>query len=1662
MKKTGFIIAVFLSLALVSSGQETFKLPVRAVSDSFISLHISVKGTPGTVIASGSSKGYIEAELEIPCSAGEKKTLEYYYHITRAGEWAGRGKGSVEMLFDTEAFPERLLVVSQKEKDVSSHRLFLFSLNKRFFKGGEKGYLIIQSADAVTTSLPSDKFNLTLKDVFPFSPDSPDIELQTVREQEGLYSFNIPVIPNSVYRLKIVDAANNGEAPLGDFLIGLRTFDPNISIFTDRNRTVFLQGEKVEVNLYLAGSGQFEGKINLAVDGKILTEQAVSFSKEKTVSFLLDTSDFSHGTHILKATLSNNAEATYPMEIVSSVLASHLVRLDYHFFASLLQPVSNGLSPAAIAQQAGLYVDAVTEGGSSYEIGDILFDKRENIFSKEDRYRDIKGFIEEHPLYLPKERTYNPIKTYHLLEEILKNRASYFLRPSFIRYLAHSIPEDENRRYRHVQLLAQTFRNYPSFAGLNYHDDTYALGYGETGWMDGRRAERMKALKQDFEKETGKKPEQDRKGWIDFINRLFPSVYERYQKGLKEVDKNYLGTSQLVPDAGAADGFYIPLVYRNLDAVTYLSYSDHVGFPLQEAFQGALYKAGLRDKPVYSTQNGHMPTSLRFEAMMQASTLCEGMGFMDINGKLGPYAIKDNWVLGNGGDHYRIPDGMRIAGRTVAELYKRYGDFFLKLNRGEQTAILFSYTQAASERTGSATDHKYTVFEAYSSLARSHIPADIITEEEISSGGFERYKVIVLAGLKVELPERVKTRLKEFQKQGGVIFADSECSFQVNSVKTLPVAFSSYGIHWGGFDGNLEYRLFYDVAVKKSPAIREAIGPFIEEMFTCENPRVFLFHRKAGSSHYLFTFHDTPPAFDWGLPFDADAEEIWKDSKLRNEYRAYSNKYSGSDRLYQNWMIPTVKEIRLKGLEGYTVYDVLEGKKIDVKDSVLNADFRRFEGRIYAFLPDEIAGVNLSVSGSLDCGVNLTGKSGKEIEEPVPVEVTITDREDNVVYHIFRASPFSERLPVQKTGTYTIKAKELFSGYFATGTFSVREDLEAKAQEVSDVVVFDRDALNRFVQQKRKAVIYVGEEQHIPIAEKIKASFPGQAVIRKISSTPVKDIPLKWKYDDEEISLKGELAEGKIIGRRQFLRDVKVGYPDPDPVFIIEDNVILLGTPGQNLLMEEIFNSSLAVRTGSENYPGKGRGMVSYVWSPFYAHCDSILLFGSDEEGLGKAVRTFADICNKGQDGTDIPAPPRLFQAGHQFTPAVQLSAVLKGKTEKGKDTASFIDEFSPGYTDGYISSLGCSDDGKTILAGTDAFGYNLFCLDEEGNILWKNKVRDYMIQGVGVSGGLTAAGIIHSDRRSAESSVFVYDRQGKFLWKESGFIRNALDQFVLLPEGRGVVVNKGDCLLALDKEHKQIWRYSPQLSEKEELRRLVISPDGKHILAGSWIIGNVGRGAFAHTLFLIDAFTGEELWKKKGGTDTVAFGADISHSSSVVTGSYEGSISVFGVDGKKSFYKQLIPEVKPEEILKEFSLNGIYQLRVSESGRYILVKRGAFDFNAYIINTVTGGIILLQAEGLIAGIDIYRDDMFAVGSFDRTVRVFDKSGRLLWKVDIGSAAELKFMPDGRLLAGTITGVLHCFGSDGKQMWKTDLGEAGYMPELNEFLAGQPDVLLNR
>lgn len=1655
-------IKVFFFLFLIYSfcfSQNEAEIRVRAVSESFINLCISIPDLNITTIASGSLKGYRENKIVIPCKkekTGEKIKINFLYHITQAGEWIGREKGEFEVNFDPDKFPYKLILLSQKGKDISRYQFFIFSLDKIFFKTGEKGYLKIYKRDKL--NVPDSGFACFLKNILPFSSNSQWIKIPLKQGADGIYSFTIPSLLNGVYKMKIVyggkDKLNLNTTPYGDFLIGISSFDPNISIFTDRNRTIFLQGEKVEINVFLKGTDLFNAKVKFFLDNNFLKEFNISSDKISTFSFALETSKIFPGKHILKAVLTSGAEANYPLTIVSPVLSTHLVILDYHFFSSLLRPLPYGISLTTIIKNESDYVNTITEGGGSYEFLDELYHKRDggDIFKK-DRYTGIKKFIKKYPLYLPEERTYNPDRREQIFQLLLKYHVSHLLRPSFVRYLAHSIPEDENRRYRHIQIMAQSFKNYPSFAGINYHDDSYPLGYGETGWMDGRRKKRMEVLEEKFKKKYGKTSEEDRNKWIDFVNQIFPEIYKRYQTALKQVDKNLLGTSQEVPDAGVSDGFYIPNVYKNLDAVTYLSYSDHVGFPLQEAFQAALYRAGLREKDIYSTQNGDLPTSFRYEAMLQVSGITEGMGFMDINGQMNIYDREDNSTLSNGGDHYHISYSMRPVRKTISNLYKIYGDFFLELKRDEKIAILFSYTQAATEQQGSATDHKYTVFEAYSDFLRAHFPADIITEDEISEGKFYNYKVIILPGIKVQLPEKVKKGLKKFQKRGGVIFASSDSCLQIDGVKKLPFSFSSYGIHWGGYDGNLEYKLFYDVAVKKAPVIKKLISPYVEEKFISDNPRIMLFTRKRGKAIYLFATHDTPPAFDWGLPQNVDAERIWNDPKLKNQYRKYTREFSGSDRLYQNWVIPLEEEIKVNGFENYICYDVLKGEKVSIKNSLLKLDFRKFEGNIYAFLPSEISNVSISISTSPSAyKVELLDKKGEKIEAPVPVEVLVKNKEGKVLYHLFRSSPLSEKIFLND-GEYTIKVRELFSGLFTEKTFVINRTAIPEMKKLKDVTLFNGDDIEKFLKEKKEIIIYIDEKQKkdvLALAEKIKNSLPGRLKIKYITQDKIKEIPLKWKYNNQELELKEKIKEGEIIGKKKIVRNVKIGYPDPLPSYIINKNLLLLGTPGKNRLIEDIFKSGISPRLCSENYPGKGKGIVFYIFSPFYAHRDCICLFGSDKTGLEKTVEKFILFIRENNFPSDITSPPRLF-LNHRFNTIPENLTFYKKEGETGKERFSFIENFTPGYTDSNIYTIACSENGKNIVIGTDAFGYNLFYLDNSGKVIWKGKARDILCQNVGISKNLIAAGIIHSDKRSAENSVYIYNKNGKFLWKEAGFIRNALDQFVLF--NGGIIINKGKYIVYFDKNHNEIWKYTPNLKENEKIRRISISKNGKYIVAGCWAEGDFFKQDVAHSIRLIEVATGKEIWEKATGSTTVPFAVNISESGDlIVTGSYEGSISIFNKEGRKTFYIQLLPEAKPDEPLKNFIPSGIFDLKISQDEKYILVKRCAFDFNAYIVNIETGKIINLPADDLISGIDILKSDSFAVSSYDKKVRVFDRKGNLLWSKKIDGASKIKFGTDGNLYAGTVNGFLYCFDKGGNLLWKKDLGKDSYIPDLNKFL----------
>ncbi|MCX7933905.1 MAG: hypothetical protein N3A66_01440, partial [Planctomycetota bacterium] len=73
-------------------------------------------------------------------------------------------------------------------------------------------------------------------------------------------------------------------------------------------------------------------------------------------------------------------------------------------------------------------------------------------------------------------------------------------------------------------------------------------------------------------------------------------------------------------------------------------------------------------------------------------------------------------------------------------------------------------------------------------------------------------------------------------------------------------------------------------------------------------------------------------------------------------------------------------------------------------------DMSRYPGKILAFLPEEIAAVQLSTSAEVEAGgalayrVAVCGKSGQEIDAAFPLEISLVDSGNQEVQAIFRTA----------------------------------------------------------------------------------------------------------------------------------------------------------------------------------------------------------------------------------------------------------------------------------------------------------------------------------------------------------------------------------------------------------------------------------------------------------------------------------------------------------------------------------------------------------------------------------------------------------------------------------------------------------------------------------
>ena len=74
--------------------------------------------------------------------------------------------------------------------------------------------------------------------------------------------------------------------------------------------------------------------------------------------------------------------------------------------------------------------------------------------------------------------------------------------------------------------------------------------------------------------------------------------------------------------------------------------------------------------------------------------------------------------------------------------------------------------------------------------------------------------------------------------------------------------------------------------------------------------------------------------------------------------------------------------------------------------------------------------------------------------------------------------------------------------------------------------------------------------------------------------------------------------------------------PQLPEAYSVDSHLILLGDSTKSELVRALQASELLLQTVDAKYPGAGKALVSFVWSPFAVEKNVILIAASDDAGM--------------------------------------------------------------------------------------------------------------------------------------------------------------------------------------------------------------------------------------------------------------------------------------------------------------------------------------------------------------------------------------------------------------------------------------------------------------
>lgn len=791
----------------------------------------------------------------------------------------------------------------------------------------------------------------------------------------------------------------------------------------------------------------------------------------------------------------------------------------------------------------------------------------------------------------------------------------------------------------------------------------------------------------------------------DNMNRwkegFMPAAWKYAALGVSDVRPDFLSVTQSVYGAFAyADGYYFNVV-RPLPVI-----SGHGGY---SDWGPAYYH------PVWTLEMGRMrdlnkPTWYLPEWSENLPSehyrLSQYLSFMTgVQGMAKPPGLRIQDPLSSASS-----DGLVEANKLMSRL----GTIFTTMPPTRPpVAMLYALSQNLHAEVRDMQDAKtldkaaYTggghsrdkTFIAWMAAQRIHQRLFPIVEEDVLDGELAaHHRVVILPGIDALQP-KVSSALEAYIRGGGVVLVSDESKVQIKGAEKLGAPIdTSYVDHlnqlWqqgkqaemGKIDNALGY---FNSAAPVAAALQHHLTELgILPPIDADSPSIMTARQALGDIEYLFATNAT---------YDPQVGE-------RNSLKAAASTLSVAD-------------------DGRPIYDAVRGgtpAEFKSQDKQLKGIVRFGAGemRVFARTARPIGGVQVTSPtvfqdytvennpSKIEFTATLVDTAHDILSGSAPLEVRVIDPLGNTRYDLYRATDHGTLkldLPIaanDPSGQWKVQVTELFTQTQGASQFSYHAPAQcgALAGATERAVVFgnDRDNIFRLFRNHQDATVVKGTSDYdAAAAQRIVEALKPWGVDCKIANAS--DVNKARPLTAEEAPTWVGLDPGRAEAG---------GKNAPSQVgFDLRGPAILVGTPEDNPLIKfEVEKKFLPYTSDAKDFPGRGRGYISWQRDAVGLGQESATLIAYDAQGMNEAVGTLYEAV-AGLDplmGLSPPVDAGVTPATKSTRPAPEAKIVWRAVLpDRAASIAVAGDAVKVATRDGSLTTIDPS--GKVISSQEDA-----------------------------------------------------------------------------------------------------------------------------------------------------------------------------------------------------------------------------------------------------------------------------------------------------------------------------------------------------------------------